>query len=125
MTPLDGYEHIDAAGIQKLTRDLVGDLRSCLRFVDAFVDAWAGRMDRVARAVGDGDLDDALAALLSIATSSRMVGAERLGILARELHAQATLSRVVPARDADRLARTGAASCAELRLATASWRLAA
>lgn len=119
------YEHIDVDRLVRLSRDLVGDLRSCVRFVDDFVGSWAPRMARVTRAVDDGSLEDALASLLSIATSSRMIGAERLGGLAERLHAEARSAHTMPARGAEQLARVGAATCEELLRVSAPWRAAA
>ena len=118
------YEHIDIDRVQRLVRDLVGDLRSCVQFIDEFVGSWDGRVSRVHRAVGDGSLEDALASLLSIASSSRMLGAERLGDLAQTLYLEARNARAMSARGADCLARVGAASCDELRRLTAAWRTA-
>lgn len=119
------YEHIDADRITRLVRDLVGDLRSCLRFIDDFVGSSADRIARIRGAADNGALDDALASLLSLATSSAMIGAETLAKAARELHAEASLSGSVPAPGADRLARINSASCAELIQITAAWRTAA
>jgi len=119
------YEHIDADRITRLARDLVGDVRSCLRFVDDFVGASANRIARVQHAVDNGALDDALASLLSLATSSAMIGAHSLSRAARDLHSEAMLAGSIPARAADRLERINSASCAELVHLTAPWRAAA
>jgi hypothetical protein len=119
------YEHIDAARMTALARELAGDVVACRRFIDDFVHAWEQRRTRVLHAVGaTGAIDDALAALLTLATSSAMVGADSLSTAARELHSEARSLGNVPLRGADRLARIGAASCAELRHAADSWRLA-
>jgi hypothetical protein len=119
------YEYIDADRITRLARDLVGDLPSCVRFVDDFVAALGGRIARIQRAVDLGDLDDALASLLSLSTSSAMIGAAMLSEAARDLHAEASLSHALPGRAADRLERIGVASCAELSRLTAAWRVSA
>jgi len=119
------YEHIDADRITRLARDLVGDVRSCVRFIDDFVGASADRIARVRGAVGHEVVDDALASLLSLATSSAMIGAESLAAAAREIHTEASRSRSVPALAADRLERISAASCAELVHLSAPWRVAA
>jgi len=119
------YEYIDADRISRLARDLVGDVRSCLRFIDDFVAASGERITRVRRSVDQGVLDDALASLLSLATSSAMVGAEALASAARDLHAEATRSGSMPARAAEHLEMINSASCAELIHLTAPWRVAA
>lgn len=119
------YEHIDAARMTALARDLAGDLAASLRFIDDFLQAWETRCLRVQHGVAAaGAIDDALAALLTLATSSAMVGADRLSIVARELHAQARSLGNVPPVGADQLARIGDASCEELWQASQSWRLA-
>ncbi len=119
------YEHIDADRFTRLARDLVGDVNSCLRFVDDFVAASANRIARVQDAVDNGTLEDALTSLLSLATSGAMIGAHRLARAARDLHAEATLAGSIPARAADRLERISSASCAELARLTEPWRTAA
>lgn len=119
------YEHIDAARMRALMRELAGDQTACLRFVDDFLRSWDQRRSRVLHAVdGGGPFDDALAALLTLATSSAMLGAHALSAAARELHSEARSLGNVPPRGADRLARIGAASCEELRLAADGWRVA-
>jgi HPt (histidine-containing phosphotransfer) domain-containing protein len=119
------YEHIDAARMTALARELAGDVVACLRFIDDFLRAWDQRRTRVLHAVdASGPIDDALAALLTLATSSAMVGAESLSTAARELHSEARSLGSVPSRGADRLARIGAASCEELQHAAQGWRLA-
>jgi len=119
------YEHIDADRIMRLARDLLGDVHSCLRFIDDFVGASANRIARVQRAVDNGALEDALTSLLSLATSSAMIGADSLARAARDLHSEASLSGAMPARAADRLERINSAASAELAHLTAPWRAAA
>lgn len=119
------YEHIDAARMTALTRELAGDVVACLRFIDDFLRSWEQRRVRVLHAVdATGPIDDALAALLTLATSSAMVGADALSSVARELHSEARSLGNVPSVGADRLARIGAASCEELWHASQGWRLA-
>lgn len=119
------YEHIDTDRLTRLARDLVGDMGSCVRFVDDFVGASADRIRRVREAADMGAIDDALASLLSLATSSAMIGAEGLAIEARDLHAAVSVSGSVPSRAADRLELINSAACAELIQLTAPWRSAA
>jgi hypothetical protein len=119
------YEHIDAARMTALARDLAGDLSASLRFIDDFLHAWETRRLRVQHGVERvGPIDDALAALLTLSTSSAMIGAERLSVVARELHAQARALGTVPPVGAEQLLRIGDASCEELWQASQSWRLA-
>lgn len=118
------YEHIDADRIHRLLRELVGNVPACLTFIDDFVGASGARIARVQRAVDYGDLDDALASLLSLSTSSAMIGAASLAAAARDLHTEASSTYSVSARAADRLERIGAASAAELATLTSPWRVA-
>ncbi len=116
------YEHIDVDRFPDLADELAMDVTACLRFVDDFLQAWEGRRARVLHGVGSPVVDDALAALLTLSTSSAMVGAITLSAAAKELHAQARQLGTVPAVGADRLALIGAASCDELRHASHGWR---
>lgn len=119
-----GYEHIDASRISGLAGDLASDASACLRFIDDYIDAWENRQARVAGAIDRLVIDDALAALLSLSTSSAMLGAVTFSAAARELYVEARHLGTVPASGADRLARIGDAVCAELRLASAGMRAA-
>ncbi|MGV3713404.1 hypothetical protein [Pseudolysinimonas sp.] len=117
------YEHIDVARIPDLARELAMDVTACLRFVDDFLRTWETRQTRVAHGVNSPVVDDALAALLTLSTSSAMVGAHTLSSAAKQLHAESRQLGSVPAQGADQLARIGYASCAELEHAAAGWRL--
>ena len=92
-------------------------------FVDDFVGSLSTRIERVQRAVDRGDLDDALAALLGLSTSSAMIGAVILSTAARDLHTEVARAHAVPGRAADLLERIGMASCVELAHLTAPWRV--
>ena len=118
------YEHIDVSRISGLTRELSDDASACLRFIDDYIRAWEQRQARVTMAVDRPAVDDALAALLSLATSSAMIGAEGLSAAAKALYAETRELGRVPACGADRLSRIGIAVCDELRLATAGMRAA-
>jgi hypothetical protein len=113
------YEHIDVARLRGLTRELTNDPSACVRFIQDYIDAWEHRQARVATAVDRLAIDDALAALLTLSTSSAMLGADGLSAAARALYAEARQMGTIPARGADRLARIGDAVCIELRLASA------
>ena len=119
------YEHIDVTRISGLTRELADDAAACLRFIDDYIRGWEQRQARVAVAVERSGIDDALAALLSLSTSSAMIGADSLSTAAKSLYSEARQLGTVPARGADRLSRIGSAVCDELRLATADMRAAA
>lgn len=119
------YEYIDADRITRLARDLLGDTRSCLRFIDDFVGSSGERIARVRRSVDQAGIDDALASLLSLATSSVMIGAVSLANAARDLHTEAMRSGSIPAQGAEHLERINSASSAELVHLTAPWRVAA
>lgn len=116
------YQHIDVDRIPDLADELAMDVTACLRFVDDFLDAWETRRARVLHGVDSVFVDDALAALLTLATSSAMVGATTLSSAAKELHAESRQLGTVPRGGADRLALIGAASCDELRQASHHWR---
>ncbi|GHF09357.1 hypothetical protein [Pseudolysinimonas yzui] len=118
------YEHIDVSRISRLASELANDASACIRFIDDYLDAWEHRRARVATAVDRVVIDDALAALLSLSTSSAMLGAEGLSAAARALHAESRQLGTIPAHGADDLARIGEAVCSELRLATAEMRAA-
>jgi hypothetical protein len=118
------YEHIDVGRIRVLTGELSHDAAASLRFIDDYITAWEHRRARVATAVDRLSIDDALAALLSLSTSSAMLGAEGLSQAARALHSEARQLGTIPARGADRLALIGDAVCIELRLVTAELRAA-
>lgn len=117
-----GYEHVDVSRIAGLTVELTNDTSASLRFVDDFISGWAQRRARVATAVDTQVTHDALAALLSLSTSSAMLGADGLSTAARALYVEAQQLGTVPASSADRLSRIGDAVCAELRLVTAGMR---
>jgi hypothetical protein len=119
-----GYEHIDVSRISRLASELANDLSACVRFIDDYIGAWEHRQARVVTAVDRRGIDDALAALLSLSTSSAMIGAEGLSVAARHLHDEARVLGTVPGQGADRLTRMGEAVCLELRLATAGMRAA-
>jgi hypothetical protein len=119
-----GYEHIDVSRITRLTGELARDGSASLRFVDDFLGAWEQRHTRIVSAVDRMVIDDALAALLSLATSSAMIGADGLSAAARSLYLEARQVGTIPGRGADRLGRIGEAVCAELKSATAAMRAA-
>lgn len=116
------YRHIDVDRIPELARDLGMDVSASLRFVQDFLDAWDARRSRVMHGVMSPVVDDALAALLTLSTSSTMIGATTLSLVAKQLYAEARQLGSVPSDGADRLVVIGAASCDELRHAFSAWR---
>jgi hypothetical protein len=118
------YEHIDVSRIARLTSELARDRSATLRFLDDYLNAWEHRHARVASGVEGAGIDDALAALLSLATSSTMIGADGLSAAARSLYLEALQVGTIPGRGADRLGRIGEAVCAELRTVSATLRAA-
>lgn len=118
------YEHIDLGRLRALTGELTDDVAASSRFIEDYIAAWEHRQARVLSAVGRFAIDDALAALLSLSTSSAMLGADGLSEAARALHTEARQLGTIPARGADRLGRIGDAVCAELRQASAELRAA-
>jgi|GEM_PF-2049824 len=117
-----GYEHIDVRRIARLASELSHDITACLRFIDDFVDSWEPRRTRVLHAARGTAVDDGLAALLTLTTSSEMVGAVQLSSAARDLHSHARFAGRIPAPGAERLAQIGEAACGDLRHATRTWR---
>lgn len=118
------YEHIDVSRISGLTHELGDDAYASLRFIEDYIRGWESRHARVLGGIDRTPIDDALAALLSLATSSAMIGADSLSSSAQSLYAEARQLGTVPAHAADRLGQIGAAVCDELRLAAAGMRAA-
>ncbi|MEO5533587.1 MAG: hypothetical protein ABIR17_00450 [Pseudolysinimonas sp.] len=115
------YQYIDSTCVGALVRDLRGDVGACLQFIGDFVRAWDARIARISTATERQEPDDATAALLSLATSSEMVGARYLASYARELHAEVRATGTLQAAGVARLAQFGMASCAELRDLARAW----
>lgn len=117
-----GYAHIDGSRIPGLARELADDTGACLRFVEDFLVAWDARRARVLGGVDGSGIHDALAALLTLSTSSAMVGAHALSTAAQALYAESRAIGAVSADGAERLAIIGAESVVELRHAVDGWR---
>lgn len=69
---------VDPAPLQRLRHDLGGDVTVQNRFVTDFLSLWNSRERRLGTALASADLEDAGVVLLSIRSSSRMLGAVRL-----------------------------------------------
>ena len=101
---------LDRAVLQKL-RDGLDDEDICKLFVLNFIALLPDRAEKVRLTLTTGDLRGALDAVLSLKSSSQMVGAERLAELATDLERslrdapQAEPASLLPRLAADNLAR--------------------
>ena len=77
---------VDPASLQRLRRDLGGDIAVQDRFVNDFLNLWHHRELRLHTALASADLVAADIVLLSIRSSSHMLGAVRLEDTAGRLH---------------------------------------
>ncbi|MDJ0338421.1 hypothetical protein [Cryobacterium sp. PH31-O1] len=77
---------VDPAPLQRLSSDLGGDVAVQHRFVNDFLALWHTRELRLRTAIAAADLEDADIVLLSIRSSSKMLGAVRLDHTASQLH---------------------------------------
>lgn len=75
---------LDRAALERL-RDELDDEDVCKSFVRNFIALLPDRAENVRRTLTKGDVPRALDAVLSLETSSQMVGAERLAELATDL----------------------------------------
>jgi HPt (histidine-containing phosphotransfer) domain-containing protein len=73
---------VDHAVLDRLHRDLDGSDGAWRLFVQNFVNALPGRIERLRVALTTGDLPGSVDAVRSLKTASQMVGAERLADLA-------------------------------------------
>ena len=87
MTQQDGYAPplLDPAVLERLRDELDDDDSVWKVFVQAFIAQMPQRLQRVRLALTTGDNAGAMDAVLSLKTSSQMVGAERLAALASDL----------------------------------------
>ncbi|OAE03036.1 Hpt domain-containing protein [Arthrobacter sp. OY3WO11] len=76
---------LDPAVLERLRDELDDDEGLWKVFVEAFIAEMPPRLQKVRLALTTGDLPGAMDAVLSLKTSSQMVGAERLAALALEL----------------------------------------
>lgn len=90
MTPSDdiGRPLVDQSVLNRLREELEEDEGYCRVFVGNFIDYLPDRIGRLWRALTTGDLDGSVDAVLSLKTSSQMVGAERLASLAMALEGE-------------------------------------
>ena len=102
---------LDQAALERL-RDELDDEDVCKIFVRNFIALLPQRAENVRRTLTTGDVPGALDAVLSLKTSSQMVGAERLADIATGLERflrgdapQAAPGSLLPRLAADNLAR--------------------
>ncbi|MFJ5959072.1 Hpt domain-containing protein [Pseudarthrobacter oxydans] len=80
---------VDRSVLDRLGRELDDDGEGYTRiFVANFIACLPGRIERLRLALTTGDLEAAVDAVLSLKTSSQMVGAERLAALAMDLETE-------------------------------------
>ncbi|MFJ6159178.1 Hpt domain-containing protein [Pseudarthrobacter sp. NPDC092184] len=80
---------VDRSVLDRLGRELDDDGEGYTKiFVANFIACLPGRIERLRLALTTGDLEAAVDAVLSLKTSSQMVGAERLAALATDLETE-------------------------------------
>lgn len=79
---------VDKSVLDRLREELEEDEGYCMVFVGNFIACLPDRIGRLRLALTTGDLEGAADAVLSLKTSSQMVGAERLAALATDLEAE-------------------------------------
>jgi HPt (histidine-containing phosphotransfer) domain-containing protein len=76
---------VDARVLESLSAELYGSAEIARRFLGDFQEGWDCRIGRLRAGLSRGDLDDAFVVILSIRTTSEMVGAPALARLAAEM----------------------------------------
>jgi hypothetical protein len=110
-----GCGHIDPAALRALLVSLGGDARVHSRFVRDFVGLWGTRFRRLAIALDRADAEEAHVVLLSIRSSSVMVGAARLEAVATGVHNSLKCGDISGCRgQLSELVEAGAVTCDEL-----------
>lgn len=94
---------VDDAVLARLREDLQPDTGICDGFINNYMGLLPARRSRINQTVESMDAEAALDAVLSLKTSSLMVGASRLGIIARNLESTLRLSANKPRPDSDPL----------------------
>lgn len=79
---------VDQSVLDRLREELEEDEGYCRVFVGNFIEYLPQRIGRLRLALTTGDLEGSVDAVLSLKTSSQMVGAERLAGLAMELEVE-------------------------------------
>ncbi|OAE03473.1 Hpt domain-containing protein [Arthrobacter sp. OY3WO11] len=79
---------VDQSVLDRLREELEEDEGYCRVFVGNFIEYLPHRIGRLRLALTTGDLEGSVDAVLSLKTSSQMVGAERLAGLAMDLEGE-------------------------------------
>lgn len=79
---------VDQSVLDRLREELEDDEGYCRVFVGNFIECLPQRIGRLRLALTTGDLEGSVDAVLSLKTSSQMVGAERLASLAMDLEGE-------------------------------------
>jgi hypothetical protein len=99
----------------------VGNHEHRARFVHDFINLWETRSQRLMKALGIRDFEDADVVLLSIRSSSTMLGAWPLEAIAGMVHSAVKAEDLAGSmRHLGRLHEVGAATCRELSTMLAS-----
>ncbi|TFD45777.1 hypothetical protein E3T55_18115 [Cryobacterium frigoriphilum] len=108
--------HLEQAALRDLDEQLGGDSVPQQRFVGDFVALWGVRTERLERALDHAHLHDADVVLLSIRSTSRMLGAVRLEAEAALMHRAVLRGDVSVARaHLPRLCSLGTEACRDLK----------
>lgn len=79
---------VDPSVLDRLREELAEDEGYCKVFVGNFLECLPQRIGKLRLALTTGDLEGSVDAVLSLKTSSQMVGAERLASLAMDLEGE-------------------------------------
>lgn len=89
---------VDLSVLEELLQDLVGNIRTFERFVADYVALWSGRMSTLDAALAHSDLGAADTGVLSIRSSSIMLGAGHVAAIADEMLAAVRRADCLSAR---------------------------
>ncbi len=90
---------VDARVLESLSAELYGSAEIARRFLCDFQEGWDCRIVRLRATLSSGDLDDAFVVILSIRTTSEMVGAPGLARLAAEMQQLARARRLAELKE--------------------------
>jgi hypothetical protein len=108
-------EHVDRATLGELLASLGGDALVLARFARDFVTLWGSRSERLATALAQADASEAHVVLLSIRSTSVMLGAVRLEAVAAGVHESLRCGDFNGCRQQlTELTEVGAGTCSEL-----------
>ena len=111
---------LEDGALETLLTQVGGDTSLRHRFLRDFVALWPSRAERLAESLARPDLEEAHVVLLSIRSTSTMVGAVVLEATAALVHSALTRNDVPGClRHLPRLVEVGEATCAELAVLAA------